>query len=298
MPDDLAQKFMIMVMENLSNWPIKTAETFRNTVLGVGSVFAVNPLLVIPNDKDLDFMQKVIQDTVVAGRMIDFGFIPNEVLKQESLRCRDMFEENEFIHPYETWLGVSRWEGGMNGYFICPNPMYPKETLVIETYGVAVPNVADIILIYDMVSIEMCGRGNTMVRPAATRLSQSNEELSARGANSLDPLVTMLRLISDASIPIKDVPAPAKLNKQRAKQGKFIIPAHSVIDTKDYVALWTSKQTAHGTSKGKHHASPIAHWRRAHKRTLASGRSVPVRSAKVNFRETEELHRLFYRRHK
>jgi hypothetical protein len=82
------------------------------------------------------------------------------------------------------------------------------------------------------------------------------------------------------------------LNKARAKKGLTEIPSHTMVQTRDYVTAFRHGQSHH--EKGKH-ASPIAHWRRAHKRQLASGLIVPVRSSKVNWREAEEMHRLFYR---
>ena len=299
MDQEDAKRFMLMIMSHLPDWPIKTAESFRNALLGNGAI-AINPMLGIEDPAALDFLKLCLKTVVAEGRMIDFGFIPNELMKQESLRSRRMFEAGEFQHPYDTWLAIAGWEGGMCGYLFMPHPEYPERIVCIELYGVSVPHAhgADAILIYDIVGIEVEGTGKTRLYPAPmlTHLTDTPEllALEARGANSLDPLVTMLRLLADASIPIIDRPAPIKLNKARAKQGKFPIPPHAAVLTKDYVSAFQTARASGHAEKGTH-ASPIAHWRRAHKRMLADGRIIPVRSSKVNWRDTEEIHRLFYR---
>jgi hypothetical protein len=121
----------------------------------------------------------------------------------------------------------------------------------------------------------------------------TRKDMEARGANCLDPMVTMLRLLADASVPIVDKPAPVRLNKARTKRGQWQIPAHTAVLTKDYVTAFRAAHSGH-SEKGTH-ASPVAHWRRAHKRILADGRVVPVRSSKVNWRDSAELHRLLYK---
>jgi hypothetical protein len=296
LPQEDAEKFMILIMEHLPDWPIKTAEGFRNALLGNGAI-AINPLLGINDETTVGFLKAGLKQVVAEGRMVDFGFIPNDLYKLESLRSRKMFESGDFQHPYDTWLGIAAWEGGSCGYFFTPHPVRPEEVLCIELYGVSIPNVHEAILIYDIISIEVRGIGDTLIHPApmvaVAGYGDTIKDLEQRGANSLDPLVTMLRILADASIPIVDKPAPIKLNKQREKRGLFQIPAHTAVLTKDYVTAFRAAQA--GTHEKGTHASPIAHWRRAHKRTLADGRIVPVRSSKVNWRETEELHRLFYR---
>lgn len=298
-PDE-AKAFLIMIFEHLQDWPIKSADAFRNAILGK-NVMAINPLLAAGNEDTLEYLKAVIKHIVAEGRMVDFGFLPNELMKEESIRSRKMFESGEFQHPYDNWLAIASWEGGMCGYLFLPHPTFKNQTLCVELYGVSVPHYHDAILIYDIISIEVRGIGDTVVHPSPMltdpkfgKLSADEEEAQyLRGANTLDPLVTMLRILADASIRIEDHPAPVKLNKKRAKAGHFEIPAHTVVHTRDYVTAFRAAQAGH-VGKGTH-ASPIAHWRRAHKRHLADGRIVPVRSSKVNWRETEELHRLFYR---
>jgi hypothetical protein len=298
LPQREAEEMMLLIMEHLKDWPLKTAEAFRNAVLGPLSTAAINPMLGISQKKELDFLRDMVTNAVSEGRMIDFGFIPNELIKLESLRSREMYEAGELQHPYDDWVAVTAWEGGFNGYYFSVDPGNPNITFCIELYGVEMPNKLPVVLIYDIVKIEVIGPRDTQVVPAKTIIPEydaDEEQMQLRGANCLDPMVTMLRLLADASIPIIDHPEPVKLNKQRAKQGKFQIPPHAAVHTKDYVAFFQAGKSIKGPSKGGHHASPTAHWRRSHKRHLVSGQVVQVRSSKVNWRDNEEMHRLFYR---
>lgn len=293
MPQKEATQVLIHVMEHLAECPIRTAEGFRNAVLN-GS-FCVNPVLGFQELADVQPLRNTMINAVSEGRMIDFGFIPNQVIKVEAVRSRPMFEAGEFDQPYETWLGVSRWEGGMNGYLFMSDPEFPGKVVSVELYGVQMPVLNDVILLYDIITLDISPEGSRVI-PIKFTVPQSDEQLMARGANSHDPLVTMLRLLADASIPVIDRPAPERLNKARAKQGKHLIPAHTEVVTRDYVAAFDAVAAVRrGAGKGGHHASPIAHWRRSHHRHLSSGKVVPVRSSKVNWRDSDDLRRLFYR---
>jgi hypothetical protein len=294
-----AQAVVLDILDNLATRPIRSAAAFRNAVLGE-AIFAVNPLL----DMGMDMAERImaaIARTVREGRMIDFGHIPNAVVKAESLRAREAFESGDLLHPYEdNWLGVSSWEGGCNGYYIEPN-LPDGSTIVMELYGVSLPP-GDALMLYDAVRIDVLGIGDTRIFPAPLHdlpldvLAKANirEFDERRAANSLDPLVTMLRLLADASVPIDRSEAPDKLNRQRATKGRYLIPPHTVVQTRDYVAGFNSHCGPHKPHQGGTHAPPVAHWRRAHLRRL-SDRTVKVRSTKVNWRSDEELHRLFYR---
>lgn len=298
MPHKDASQVIALMFQHLDDWRIRSAAAFRNAILDdENSMFAINPLLHLVVKDDAMFMKGMIRSAVAEGRMIDFGHIPNEIIKTESKRANEMFQAGELQHPYEDWLGVTSWEGGYNGYYIAPHPRFKGDILVIELYGISIPDLADSILVYDLVSINLKD-GHTMVRPATMQYRdhiETEKEARDRGSNSLDPLVTMLRLMADASIPIINKPAPDKLNKRRAQQGKHPIPSHTEVDVRDYVAGFKASNATGTGSKGGHHASPVAHWRRAHYRNLASGTIVPVRSSKVNWRDAETLHRMFYK---
>jgi hypothetical protein len=295
MSNEQATKHMGAVLTNLRTHPIRTAEAFRKAILEDGH-FGISPAIDIVTEGDALAAQGALVDVVSSGRMIDFGYLPSDLLAEESHRSREMFEAGEFEWPYEDWFAVSSWEGGMCGYLFTRYhlPKYPNRIYSTEFYGVALPGELPTVLLYDIIGIEPAP-DNTTLWPCRFVVPQSEAEDIKRASNSLDPLVTFLRILSDASIPVIDRQAPEKLNKARAKAGKRPIPSHHVVETKDYVSAFRAVRTAKPAAKGGHHASPRSHWRRAHKRMLASGRTVTVRSSRVNWREPGELHRLFYR---
>jgi len=295
---------LVELLENLPKRRCASAAAFRNTLMGHGFV-AVNPLLLSDSagteQQTRGYFQAIamaIKGVVADGRMIDFGYVPNAIIKAESTRAREPFEAGELLHPYDDgWLGLMEWEGGYNGYFVVPHSdKGGKATLVVELYGTKAPDGIDIILIYDAVSI-LPAPGETRLGPFPMKsyLRSPEEEQASdqmRASNSLDPLVCMLRMLADASIPVTRFEAPEKLNKARAKSGKLPIPPHNVVHSGDYVSQITSHARSRASDRNGHHASPIAHWRRSHLRHLP-GRVVKVRSSKVNWRGETELRRLF-----
>lgn len=308
-PKHVANNLIVDVLTyGLNDWALPSAAAFRNTVLayerrGPGDFagMMVNPILDITEAKQIEFIVTQMATCIRNGAMIDFGFIPNEIIKRDSTRFRPDFEAGELAHPYPVWLAISRWEGGLCGYFIITVKDDGSEAVVVETYGVRVPErqhvpAHDSIVINDIISIKVNGIDDTDVVPFPSREGMSVEHMQMRGANALDPLVTMLAMLANAGIPISHIAAPEKLNKARVKQGKAPIPPHTVVETAGYVTVVTrdaavARLKAH---QGGTHASPIAHSRRGHERRLASGVVIPVRATRVNWREAAEVKRMFY----
>ena len=299
-----AQLVIADIFTHLRDWRMTTAEQFRNAALGYECMFAVNPLMNGITEKDVLYLRDVIRQVIAGGRMIDFGHLPNEVIRTESRRSGPMFDAGEFQQPYESWIGVTSWEGGFNGYFVSQAmareiTMNSRDVMMMEIYGVNVPNVGPAIIVYDAVSVFPTGDGsetyvNPVVMNSADMMSQI--ELRKRGANCLEPLIMMLRLLADASIPVEHSIPDERLNRSRLKRGRAALPPHTVVRTRDYVSEFhSSAGRPRSPGQGGHHASPTAHWRRAHPRHLASGRVVQIKPMKVNWRDGEELHRLFYK---
>lgn len=288
---------------SLATRPFKTAELVRNTILGTSDrgICVANPLLALKQE-NMNWIFSRVKDAIKEGRMIDFGFIPNDVIKTESIRARTMFEGGDFQPPFEDWVGVTAWEGGYNIYYVAhqTETKVENEILVVEMYGVQLDE-HDMILYMDSVFIKLTdGKKGVIISPinAVDPRMEDEAECRRRGSNSLDPLVAMLRFLSDASIPVILHEAPVKLNKARAAKGKVLIPDHIQVETKDYVSKFMAANRAgctKGPGLGGHHASPIAHYRRSHMRHLSNGKSIPVKSSKVNWRDINDLHRLFYK---
>ena len=101
-----AKDIVIATIEHLAQWPMPSAETFRNAVLGDGMI-AVNPMLDIKEKDEADYLHVAVAAAVNDGQMIDFGFIPNELMKAESLRSRTMYEAGDLPMPYDNWVALS-----------------------------------------------------------------------------------------------------------------------------------------------------------------------------------------------
>lgn len=294
-----AQEIALILFEHMIDWPCRSAAAFRDIFL-MQKVRLINPLLNINHHEDADFLFGLMTETVLAGRMIDFGHLPNDVIKDMGAANRDAFEAGEFMHPYDTWIGVHRWEGGFSGYLFTPQPgNETPTTIAIEMYALSIPgtrgDLDGAVIFYDIVFVQPRAPGDTRCWAFPMRGEGVRIPEGGRVANSLDPLVTMLRLLADASVPVIPHPEPVKLNRHRLAQGKPPIPAYTEVQTASYITAWRAAGSARKPAQGGHHASPVAHTRRAHTRLLASGRVVPVRSSKVNWRDHEEVRRMFYK---
>ena len=77
--DDEARTIVLAAIEHLADWKMPSAG-LRNGVLGK-ALIALNPIIDIHEQQEVEFMARMIQKTVKEGHMIDFGFIPNETFK-------------------------------------------------------------------------------------------------------------------------------------------------------------------------------------------------------------------------
>jgi hypothetical protein len=198
--------------------------------------------------------------------------------------------------PFDNWIACSEWEGGFNAYFINSDPDFPDVINVTELYGLHIPHLPGIVgphdtyLVHDWCHLEW---KNGEVRCRVLPLVEVIDD----DIFTDNPLVMFLRFLNDASIPLSRVLPSEKLNHARIKAKKAPIPHHHKADLSDYITTiqgHTPKSSQKGASKGGTHAAPIAHWRRGHDRHLRSGNTVKVRASKVNWRDAEDIHRLFY----
>lgn len=93
-----------------------------------------------------------------------------------------------------------------------------------------------------------------------------------------------LGALSSKGPEIRTQPAPAKLNKQRAKKGRPPIFEYRIVE----IPAW-AKAKAEGL--GGTHASPRLHWRRGHERRLGEGRKTFVHACLVGVAENGFIHK-------
>lgn len=86
----------------------------------------------------------------------------------------------------------------------------------------------------------------------------------------------LMAMLTCSNIEIKKEEVDAALNKKRAKRNKPLLPPVNKIIIRHTKA--SRKAHAEATKK---HASPRAHWRRGHRRTLPTGKHVWVRPCRI-----------------
>lgn len=96
--------------------------------------------------------------------------------------------------------------------------------------------------------------------------------------------ISALAALSSRGPEIRTLPAPAKLNKQRAKKGKPPLFEYRIVE----IPAW-AKAKAEGL--GGTHASPRLHWRRGHVRHLPAGSTTLVRPCLVGVAENGFIHK-------
>lgn len=135
--------------------------------------------------------------------------------------------------------------------------------------------------------------GSEVHQFGSTFLEQFNGDharaLSTLAADANDEVLAAISfacLSACANVSVQNLPAPAALNRKRAKTGKvpmFDVRVLMVADSGAYLVEDTD-----GVTRGGTHASPRAHLRRGHIRMLSSQRSVWVNAAVVNAHRSGE----------
>lgn len=280
---------MLAITDAIKPNAFGSAAAFRNAILGDG-ILMMNPALDVqacPKGWAEKMRETYLVDVVASGRMVDFGYLPNDVVRAEAARAEEPMKAGDLVHPYSEWLAISRWEEGANCYFINGST---GGFSVVEFYGFVQPNGDPTLFLTDLALVRP--DGGAILAPLT--IPQSLEADQARVSNLVEPVATMLYLLANSSVRVGRWNPPTKQNLARIKAGRPSLPSHTVVEAGDYVTALRAHQ-ASDVQAGGHHASPVAHWRRGHRRLLASGRVVPVAASHVNWRDGAEVHRLFYR---
>jgi hypothetical protein len=114
---------------------------------------------------------------------------------------------------------------------------------------------------------------------AVRKFSSRHEAVAAIFIESHDEVMTAIQacsVINCSNVVTTDVSPAEKLNRKRIANGKQPFFTYKILQLDD------EPRTVRPESRGGHHASPRRHLRRGHRRMLASGRAIYVRSAMVN----------------
>ena len=265
-----------------------------------------------PSPKDVETINDLAAEAVAAGRLIDFGFLPNEIIKEGGTRGGPMYSAGALGHPFSgSWVMYHEWEEGVSCYLVSlleTDMQAGGDTEVVELEPVTLLGQPHL-MVGDRVILEphtTDERSKLKYRaraiPSMFRYVASLAEMNNNGdipgsaaGNLLDPLMTGLLLLSTDGVPRRTISVPEKLNRARQKSRKPPIPSHEEVGSAMYVTALTARRGHKGPGLGGTHASPVPHLRRGHTRVLASGVRCFVRDSLVSM--SAEAKALYARSH-
>jgi hypothetical protein len=240
-------------------------------------------------------------EAVIAGRMFDFGWLPNAVIKIQATRGGPLWNQGHIEHPFsEPYVVFHQWEEGASLYVVWE--VVKRETLITEF---ACMQSRGKKFLYASVSVGLrrfSKPGSWDARlyyPPVTQEEADTGELQASATGTVDPIATALLMLSTRGIETERIEADQKLQRARLKTRKLPIPPYWKVHTQDYVTAITTRRMKR-EPQGGHHASPIPHLRRGHRRHLHErhgGQVIWIADTMVMLRDGQELelpHRAFY----
>lgn len=254
------------------------------------------------------------REAVQAGRVIDFGHLPNRVIAECAKRGGRMWNMSALGFPfsdpwicYHTWDHQVIWHGKGSSPIELPKVRATAVYLVNETsdQNFEVCELQPLNLTKERL-LMIGDRGLFMKPPEQSSYDQvsviapsmfrfivddewravQNNGLSpqqAASANIGDPVVCCLLILATRGVERETIRAPDKLQRARMKNRKPPIPNYDRVMTEPYVtAILARGHRERGEGLGGHHASPQVHIRRGHPREYATGRSVWIPDTLVN----------------
>ena len=249
-----------------------------------------------------------------AGRVIDFGHLPNLVIAECAKRGGRMWNMNALGFPFsDPWICYHTWDHKVLWHGKDPAPYKLPDVRAVAVYLVNQPNDTDFEvcelqpLVMESEQLLLIGDRGVFMRPPNNsgydqisaiapsmfrfivddewRALQNNglSPQQAASANIGDPVVCCLLILATRGVERETIRAPEKLQRARAKSRKPPIPNYDRVMTEPYVtAILSRGHRERGEGLGGHHASPQVHIRRGHPREYATGRSVWIPDTLVN----------------
>jgi hypothetical protein len=269
---------------------------------GIGTMFEPRAETFAPSQAEIERVNEMLCEATRAGRFIDFGYIPNDVLIAGSQRGGPLWNQGAIGMPFrDPWALYHLWDHGVALYLVNPNG--EAEVEIAELNAIRMGNDR-------LLSIADRGvfcrqpdkpqRYNCWVLPAMTRFwldpehrqlaNNGNTPEGAAASNIGDPLFTALLILNTRNVERETVSAPQKLQKARAKARKAPIPSYVRINALPYVTAVQARgkpRQDRGEAQGGTHRSPVAHIRMGHPRHYASGRSIFIADTLVNVPEDQ-----------
>jgi hypothetical protein len=249
-----------------------------------------------PSQREVEHAAQMTREAVLAGRVIDLGYWPNEFIKAAGMRGGPLYAKGGIGHPFrDPWVLFHSWSGSADsvGTDSVASSAYVVNLLdrekpaggdfeILELEAIRARD-RNVLMIGDRALFSVADTTddkmsyNSLVFPSVWRriYDQINHGIGAEraaAANLADPLMTALLILNTRGVPRETIKADTKLNKARSKNGKPPIPPYEFVYSKEYVtALMSRGKGRRGDPQGGTHASPVPHLRMGHSRTYASG---------------------------
>jgi hypothetical protein len=254
-----------------------------------------------PTQLEIERVNELAAEAVVAGRMIDFGHLPNSVLQHGGTRGGPLWQQGAIDQPFsEPWVFLHSWEGGVAVYLVNPTGKGDIEAAELQPAiigGMKFLLLADRGLFIREHELKakkyFATMAPSMIRFVAdpelrAKANQGGLPQTAAAGNVGDPVMAALLILSTRNLQRETIRAPEKLQRARMKSGKKPIPPHDRVLTAPYVtALSMRGRRERGEDLGGHHASPVPHIRMGHPREYSSGRTIFIHDTLVNVPEEQ-----------
>lgn len=263
--------------------------------------------LVQPSEREVANILAMAQEAVLAGRLVDFGYLPNAVMSWGGQRGGPLFQQKVLGQPFsDPWLMLHSWEQGSCLYLINP---CPKGMEIVELQALKLDDADRLFCIGDrglfMNDQPTSKKYHCAILPSPLRYlgldemrrhvnsnlhdGTGDDPLSAGAGNIGDPVATGLLILATRAVPRATVEADPKLQRARARNGKPPLPSYDTVDTKDYVTAILKRGIKRSEDQGGTHRSPVPHIRMGHPRDYATGRSIWIQDTLVGVPEEKRV---------
>ncbi len=267
----------------------------------------------MPRQHEVDAVSEMCHEAVLAGRLIDFGDLPNSVIKDGGSRGGPLWNAGAYGQPFrEPWLMFHTWEMAAALYLVNlrrkDDPTGDFEACELQPLMIGDRRI---LTISDRVVLEVEREGKPLpankyrclVAPSMLRFAPGEIGTTANGGdtpegaaagNVGDPMMTALMILNTRNIQRETISASEKLQKARRKSNKPPIPPYERINTAPYVTavMLRGKSRPRSEPTGTH-ASPTPHIRMGHPRHYANGSRSFIRDTLVGV--TDEARAEFLR---
>jgi len=269
---------------------------FRRHIVGMGLQERAAQLFA-PRQSEVEAVNQSVFDAVTAGRVLDFGYFPNAVMMESGQRGGHLYQAGHIGMPFrDPFVIFHTWDAGTT-HGVPLDRVSDRTPAVYLVQLTEVDNPAggefeavelqpvvfedhQALMIGDRIVAQRDDDGMMRAKclPAVWRAKAFTEGIihdgdveammRAGAGNVCDPVMTALMILATDGVERRTIPAPEKLNKQRAKHRRLPIPKYEVVDSAPYITALQARRTPRrkGEPLGGHHASPIMHLRRGHTR--------------------------------